>query len=543
MLPPFIKIKFSNLGPLSCSKLWPKERLSMEQIRLVETSPSAFLMIDNGTDISTQTDFCSINTSTQTETDPFKSFYEIMTQMKTVDVKNPSGNSQARLIQMIKNILIQVNNFKSQLGAFARLTVFRNVNKLVAALLGVAESTVIRYNKKTVADVKEKRVETRKMRNAKALELLSDDEKRLISEHIEKCYIEDSNFSVHSLHSDLQNLYDYPYSPSTLYRQLKAMRFSYKIKTYNPFSTVREEIVEWRARYLQTMEELRAQGAYICYYDETWLYHGMTKTRGWNRTDTSPYLIANLGDLSKPRPGFTASSDKGQRAIVLAVTTESEILPGSIDVVIPNRPKAEVLVDYHQYMSSDLYTQYMEKVLPLIVKATPAGRQAVLVIDNASIHNTLVETLPTKSSNKSELLAFLEKYQVDTAAGATNKELWEEVQIVMEARGGRDALKRYLTDEYAATLGVLIVRLPPYHCQFSPIELVWNQLKSHLRTAGKTSDKLEVVAERAKTWLRNTNEAQMAWTYEHVLDIEEGIKLVMDEDDESWEWDDDESDM
>ena len=151
--------------------------------------------------------------------------------------------------------------------------------------------------------------------------------------------------------------------------------------------------------------------------------------------------------------------------------------------------------------------------------------------------------LPTKSSNKSELLAFLEKYQVATAAGATNKELWEEVQIVMEARGGRDALKRYLTDEFAATLGVLIVRLPPYHCQFSPIELVWNQLKSHLRTAGKTSDKLEVVAERAKTWLRNTNEAQMAWTYEHVLDIEEGIKLVMDEDDENWEWDDDESDM
>ncbi|EFO83408.1 hypothetical protein CRE_02905 [Caenorhabditis remanei] len=231
------------------------------------------------------------------------------------------------------------------------------------------------------------------------------------------------------------------------------------------------------------------------------------------------------GDLSKPRPGFTASSDKGQRAIVLAVTTESEILPGSIDVVIPNRPKAEVLVDYHQYMSSDLYTQYMEKVLPLIVRAAPAGRQAV------------------RQCVDSQHISRDEKYQVATAACSTKKELWEEVQIVMEARGGRDALKRYLTDEFAATLVVLIVRLPPYHCQFSPIELVWNQLKSHLRTAGKTSDKLEVVAERAKTWLRNTNEAQMAWTYEHVLDIEEGIKLVMDEDDENWVWDDDESDM
>ncbi|KAF1756464.1 hypothetical protein GCK72_012917 [Caenorhabditis remanei] len=194
-------------------------------------------------------------------------------------------------------------------------------------------------------------------------------------------------------------------------------------------------------------------------------------------------------------------------------------------------------------MSSDLYIEYMKKVLPQIVAATPKGRQPTLVIDNATIHNTLIDKLPTKSSKKAELRAFLEKHNVDCAVDATNLQLWEEVKALMETRGGRDAMKRYYVDEYAESLGVKIVRLPPYHCQFSPIELVWNQLKTHLRSAGKTTDKLEVVAERAKTWLKNTNESQIAWTYEHILEIEEGIKLVMDEDEETWEWNDDESDM
>uniref|UniRef100_A0A8R1IST5 Tc1-like transposase DDE domain-containing protein n=1 Tax=Caenorhabditis japonica TaxID=281687 RepID=A0A8R1IST5_CAEJA len=62
--------------------------------------------------------------------------------------------------------------------------------------------------------------------------------------------------------------------------------------------------------------------------------------------------------------------------------TESGILPGSID---------EQVIDYHKTMTAESYGQYMDVVLPLILAACPTGRRPVLVIDNASIHNTLVQ--------------------------------------------------------------------------------------------------------------------------------------------------------
>uniref|UniRef100_A0A8R1E8X0 DDE_3 domain-containing protein n=2 Tax=Caenorhabditis japonica TaxID=281687 RepID=A0A8R1E8X0_CAEJA len=210
--------------------------------------------------------------------------------------------------------------------------------------------------------------------------------------------------------------------------------------------------------------------------------------------------------------------------------TESKILPGSVDVVISNRPSSEILVDYHQCMDAQMYEKYMKAVLPLIAAAAPVGRQPILVIDNASIHNTVVAKIPTKSSSKQSLVDFLADHGVAASIFNLKDDLWKEVEDFINSRGGRNSMKKYLVDEYAATLGVKIVRLPPYHCQFSPIELIWNQLKSYLRSAGKTSDKLEVVRARAIEWLQNKCEADISWTYEHVLDIEEGIKNVMEQD-------------
>uniref|UniRef100_A0A8R1IDM8 Tc1-like transposase DDE domain-containing protein n=1 Tax=Caenorhabditis japonica TaxID=281687 RepID=A0A8R1IDM8_CAEJA len=53
-------------------------------------------------------------------------------------------------------------------------------------------------------------------------------------------------------------------------------------------------------------------------------------------------------------------------------------------------PSSEILVEYHQCMDAQMYEKYMKTFLPLIAAAAPVGRQPILVIDNASIHNTLV---------------------------------------------------------------------------------------------------------------------------------------------------------
>ena len=41
--------------------------------------------------------------------------------------------------------------------------------------------------------------------------------------------------------------------------------------------------------------------------------------------------------------------------------------------------------------------------------------------------------------------------------------------------------KKYVIDELAAEKGHQILRLPPFHCDFNPIELIWSQLKGLMR--------------------------------------------------------------
>lgn len=39
----------------------------------------------------------------------------------------------------------------------------------------------------------------------------------------------------------------------------------------------------------------------------------------------------------------------------------------------------------------------------------------------------------------------------------------------------------YVIDELARNAGHEVLRLPPYHCQFNPIELIWAQVKGDVK--------------------------------------------------------------
>lgn len=60
------------------------------------------------------------------------------------------------------------------------------------------------------------------------------------------------------------------------------------------------------------------------------------------------------------------------------------------------------------------------------------------------------------------------------------------------ARKHKKAHERYVVDEMAAERGVTILRLPPYHCELNPIELVWAQVKGHVAKNNKTFKMNEV---------------------------------------------------
>ncbi|EGT42964.1 hypothetical protein CAEBREN_16193 [Caenorhabditis brenneri] len=433
-------------------------------------------------------------------------------------------------VKIVVSLVQQLQELKRQLGPNANGTCFSNCNKLASILSGISLTSVERKLGEGVKDTRERDFMKKNKKKKSVLELITEEEQKEINDHIQSCYKSDTNFTLTTLLIDLKEKINFRYKRSTLYKILQAMGIVYKLKTYNPMASERIDLIAWRARYLKRMRELRERGAYICYFDETWIFHGMTRRFGWVFKQKTAAELARMGSLKNPIPGFKAASDKGIRAVVLAVLTESGILPESIDVVTSKRPVEEQLVDYHKNMDGASYKQYMEKVIPAIKAATPAGRTPVLVIDNASIHNQPILKLPTKSSTKPVLIEFLESQNITVSPTLKQEELWLEADLYISAHGGRAAMMKYEVDEMAKAHGVEILRLPPYHCCLNPIEMIWSQLKSHLRANGKVDSKIAAVRQQAIDFLRNINEGIVANTIEHVVDVERDLVTIMEAD-------------
>lgn len=45
------------------------------------------------------------------------------------------------------------------------------------------------------------------------------------------------------------------------------------------------------------------------------------------------------------------------------------------------------------------------------------------------------------------------------------------------SRLDKDVYNKYAVEEQAASLGVTVIRQPPYHCHFNAIEMTWSHVK------------------------------------------------------------------
>lgn len=52
--------------------------------------------------------------------------------------------------------------------------------------------------------------------------------------------------------------------------------------------------------------------------------------------------------------------------------------------------------------------------------------------------------------------------------------------------------KKYELDELALKMGHEVIRLPPYHCQYNPIELIWAQVKNQVATKNTTFKMVDI---------------------------------------------------
>jgi transposase len=84
------------------------------------------------------------------------------------------------------------------------------------------------------------------------------------------------------------------------------------------------------------------------------------------------------------------------------------------------------------------------------------------------------EKLPTSCSTKAKMQEWLINHHVQFEVNYTKNQLWE---VITPFR--RNYQKQYVVDKILNDHGHEVLRLPPYHCQYNPIELAWGLSKNY----------------------------------------------------------------
>ncbi|XP_076036265.1 uncharacterized protein LOC143022129 [Oratosquilla oratoria] len=240
--------------------------------------------------------------------------------------------------------------------------------------------------------------------------------------------------------------------------------FKYAKVDGRKFLMERNHIVAARTRFLRTMQKLRQLSHNFVYLDETWVGRCWTDTKSPQATGVNP------------------STEKGNCVIIVHAGTRDGFVCNA-ELIFQAKNDG----DYHKQMNASFFEEWFKK--QLIPNIMP---NSVIIMDNASCHNAMLEKVPTPSWRKGELKDWLIKKRVQPSSALSKAELYELAQNKI----CKDNTK-YAIDTIAEEAGHRIVRIPPYHCQYNPTELIWAQVKSYVaKNSSKMAD-LNILAKEA----------------------------------------------
>ncbi|CAF5017788.1 unnamed protein product, partial [Rotaria sp. Silwood1] len=227
-----------------------------------------------------------------------------------------------------------------------------------------------------------------------------------------------------------------------------------------------------RARYFQTLDELRSAHVHIYYHDETWVNLGDVKRSIW--------VLEGKGRIRQ-------SDSKGElrkRWAVSALISPEGYHLESVDIFACSE-------DHN--MNSERFIKWItDTSIKLRIQHGDKDRIA-LVLDNAPWHNVLTpeSVVPKRSWCKKDIQKWLEDHNLKFNDHAVKAEL-------LELAVKNATPKEFKTDVAAAQFSIEIVRLPYRHSTLNPIELSWNTLKQYVRdnnTTYRSNDVYNLITE------------------------------------------------
>ena len=251
-----------------------------------------------------------------------------------------------------------------------------------------------------------------------------------------------------------------------LWTTLKSMDFVWEKHNRKALLLESEEIVCWRRKYLRSIKQYRREQKNIFYLDETWINEGYTVQKMWQDKNITSARQAFIEGLST---GIKVPSGKGKRLIITHIGSEEGFLKQGLLTFQSCRTG-----DYHEDMNSDVFEDYFGEM----IKFLPAD--SVVVMDNASYHSRRIEKTPTSSWRKQEIIDWLTTKDIEFEPNLIKKELLAIANV------HKKRFMKYAVEDIAEKYNVTVLRLPPYHCELNPIELMWAQVKGFVARRNTT---------------------------------------------------------
>jgi transposase len=247
---------------------------------------------------------------------------------------------------------------------------------------------------------------------------------------------------------------------SSLLKVLHNLGFEYKKINGRKLLLERGDIAALRNVFLQKINGQDLMN--IVWVDETWVNANHSRSKGW--TDDSL-----LGTMSIP-------TGRGGRLIICHARTASGFVCNALLLF-----KSRKTGSYHEEMDGATFAKWFkEQLIPNI----PAN--TVIVMDNAPYHSVQVDRAPTNANRKQDMIDWLVRH------GVVADHTMSKGRLLGLIHCNKPITPLYHIDEVAKSYGHEVIRLPPYHCHFNPIEIIWSYVKGYVADNKKKFTMAEV---------------------------------------------------
>lgn len=281
-------------------------------------------------------------------------------------------------------------------------------------------------------------------------------------------------------------------SRTSLWRVLSEMGFRYRKIDKRQVLMESHRLQKWRHEYITSVRKYRSENRPIIYLDETWFDTHETPSKGWS--DSS--------DKCKTK----APSNKGKRITILHAGSENGWVPNALWLSAKNIKDS--CVDYHEDTTAELFEEWFKNcLLPNI------PQNSVIVMDNASYHSRQLHKAPSSNNTKLEIQNYMAANDIYFEESYKKSDLLEVLKTFC-------IKKVYVCDTLAEEIGHTVLRLPPYYCIFNPIEHMWHQLKSLVRSENISPTLSSSVVELIRKCFNDIPPGSWKNSVRHVITVE-----------------------